>query len=252
VTDRDTDIGGPFRVFPATECSIVRAAASPDPQVRKQAFDALIAAYWKPVYKYIRLKTPASNEDAKDLTQAFFARALEKGFLERYDASKSRFRTFLRVCVDGFVANEMKSATRLKRGGGMRILSLDFEGADGELQEQAVSPNTDPENLFHQEWVRSLFSLAVEELRSRCDTMGRSVHFRLFERHDLEGAEASVKVTYADLGQEFGLSVTQVTNYLAVVRRQFRELVLERLRATTGSEAEFQAEANQLLGGGHW
>jgi RNA polymerase sigma factor (sigma-70 family) len=249
--DRDTDLGGPLRGFPATHGSVVLATADPDPQLRRQAFEALVAAYWKPVYKYIRIKWPSSNEDAKDLTQAFFTRALEKGFFERFDSARARFRTFLRVCVDGFVANERKSAGRLKRGGEVELLSLDFAGADGEMRRQDIPGGMDLDVFFHQEWVRSLFGLAVDELRRRCEEADKRVPFALFERYDLEGPDAAAKPTYAQLGREFGLSATQVTNYLAYARRQFRQLVLERLRATTGSGAEFQEEARRLLGGAH-
>ena len=101
-------------------------------QTRRVAFDALVSAYWRPVYKYVRIKWRADRDDAADLTQEFFARAFEKGSLGRFDPREARFRTFLRVCLDGFVANEHKAAgttqTRRRRvvraarfrGGGAR------------------------------------------------------------------------------------------------------------------------------------
>src|SRR5438132_1068119 len=235
----DTDIGGPAALFPATQHSLVRAAASADPAVRKQAFELLIAAYWKAVYKYIRMKWGLGNEDAKDLTQAFFTRVLEKDFLDRFDAARARFRTFLRVCLEGFVANEQRAAGRRKRSAPAPVLSLDFAGASEEFEAHVLPGKTDPDDFFRQEWLRGLFTLAVEDLRRYCMTSGKEVHFALFERHDLEGAEAPTKPTYEDLGQEFGLPATQVTNYLALARRLFRRFVLERLRATSGSEGEF-------------
>src|SRR5439155_23302331 len=94
----------------------VRALARPDAPARKQAQDDLIAAYWKPIYKYIRIHWRAANEDAKDLTQAFFARALEKEFFRAFDPAKARFRTFVRLCVDGFVSKERRAAGTFKRG----------------------------------------------------------------------------------------------------------------------------------------
>ena len=178
--DYDTDIGGPSGAFPATHYAVILASGSSDSEARKQALEVIVAAYWKPIYKYIRLKG-ASNENAKDLTQAFFARALDKGF-------------------------------------------------------------------FQREWVRNLFSLAIEELRGQCAASKRSVTFALFERHDLEGPDAVRKPTYAQLAEEFGLTVSQVTNHLARARQRFRELVLEKIRATTGSDEEFRAEVQRLLG----
>jgi len=247
--DDDTDLGGPAVAFPATRCSLVRAAGSGDPAVRKQAQETLIVDYWKPVYKYVRFKWGVPNEDAKDLTQAFFARAMEKGFFDRFDPDKARFRTFVRVCVDGFVANENRAAGRLKRGGAAALLGLDFESAEGELRRQSLAAGTDPDDFFRQEWLRELFALAVEELRRQCAASDKGIHFALFERYDLEGHDAPKSLTYAQLGQEFGLPATQVTNYLAFARRQFRQLVLDRLHASTGSEDEYQDELRRLFGG---
>jgi RNA polymerase sigma factor (sigma-70 family) len=246
--DADTDIGGPSRVFPATHFSIIQASSSPDPQARKQALDLLIAVYWKPIYTYIRIKKGKDNEHAKDLTQAFFARALEKGFFQRYDPSKARFRTYLRVCVDGFVANEQKSAGRGKRGGDREFFSLDAESADGAGHSQQVVDGTDTDEFFHREWVRCLFTFAVEELRRACAVSDKNLDFALFQRYDLEGPDCPHKTTYAQVAEEFGLSVIQVTNSLARARRQFRQLVIDRIRATAGSDEEFRADVRRLLG----
>jgi RNA polymerase sigma factor (sigma-70 family) len=247
--ENDTDLGGPAVAFPVTHCSLVRTSTSPDPAVRKQAQETLIAAYWKPVYKYIRLRWQVANEDAKDLTQAFFVRALEKDFFQRFDAEKARFRTFLRLCIDGFVAKEQRAAGRLKRGGNTELLALDFEAADGELRRKTSAAATDPEEFFRQEWVRGLFALAVEDVRRQCAAAGKTLHFTLFERYDLNEPAAREGLTYAQLGEEFGLPATQVTNYLAFARAQFRQALLQRLRATTGSEEEFQDEVRRLFGG---
>jgi DNA-directed RNA polymerase specialized sigma24 family protein len=91
--------------FPVTRHSIVAAMRSAQPDERRSAFDTLVTAYWKPVFKYVRLKWHVSPEDAADLTQAFFLRAFEKDFFSGFDPAKARFRTFLRICLDGFVAN---------------------------------------------------------------------------------------------------------------------------------------------------
>lgn len=226
----------------------MRAVASADPETRRRAFDALVAAYWKPVYKYLRLKWRVPEEDAEDLTQGFFVRALEKGFFDRFDPARARFRTYLRTCLDGYVANERQSARRLKRGGGAEHVSLDFAGAEAELVRQAVPEGGDMDEYFHREWVRSLFALAVEALRQRCLESGKAVPFALFERYDLDGPDAVRRPRYAELAQEMGIPETQVTNHLAWTRREFRRLVLETLEEVTGSEEEFRAEARHLLG----
>jgi DNA-directed RNA polymerase specialized sigma24 family protein len=246
----DSD-AGPQRAgdrFPLTRRSIVAAAGDADPEVRRQAWDVLVASYWRPVYKVLRVRWGLDREDAEDATQEFFASALVKGTFERYDSTKARFRTYLRTCLDGFAANERKAARRLKRGGGQTALSLDFAGAEEELGRFGAGEELDVEEYFHREWVRALFGLAVDDLRRWSEATGRTVHFRLFERYDLEGSDAPERPTYAELAAETRLPATQVTNFLAAARREFRRLVLERLRELTGSEREFRDEARLILG----
>src|SRR6185369_2384767 len=192
--------------FPATRRSVVLASRDPDPEVRRTAFAVLVESYWKPVYKYLRVKWQTGEEDARDLTQSFFLAALEKGTFDRYDPARARFRTFLRTCLDGFAVNEHRAAQRLKRGGGMAPLSLDFDGAEEELARQGAVGTIDavnPEEYFHREWVRGLFARAVEELRRRCEEAGRDRRFAVFERYDLE--EDSARPTYAALGKDLGI-----------------------------------------------
>ena len=154
--------------FPATRRSVVLASRDPDPEVRRTAFAVLVESYWKPVYKYLRVKWQTGEEEAQDLTQSFFLATLEKGTFDRYDPARARFRTFLRTCLDGFAVNEHRAAQRLKRGGGAVPLSLDFAGAEEELAHQGLVDPINPEEYFHREWVRALFARSVEELRRRC------------------------------------------------------------------------------------
>lgn len=234
--------------FPSTHHSVVLAARSGDPEERARALDALVGAYWRPVFKYVRLKWHAPADRAEDLAQGFFAAALEKGWLERFDPEKGRFRTFLLACLEAFVANELRAAQRLKRGGGVTTVSLDGEDAEGAPREREIRDPKDLEAEFQREWARSLFALAVEALRTRCRGTSREVAFALFERYDLEGSEAPARPSYAELAGELGLPLTQVTNHLHWARREFRATVLAKLREITATEAEFRAEARALLG----
>jgi len=222
---------------------LVRAAAV-DPNDRRAALDRLVSAYWKPVYKYIRLRWHAGNEDAKDWTQEFFAVALERDYLQKYDPARARFRTYLRTCVDGFVANQLKAASRVKRGGGAELLSLDFHAADAELAQAKAS--SDPEELFHREWIRNLFQMAVDALERGCAANGRPEVFTVFARYDLDPPQE--KTTYREVADELGITPTQLNNYLASARRKFRELVLERLAEVCATDEELQAEASLLFG----
>jgi RNA polymerase sigma factor (sigma-70 family) len=244
--DQDTDIGGPQHRFPVTSHSAIVAARSDDQEVRERAFATIVESYWKPAYKYLRIKWQVSNEDAKDLIQGFFATAIEKDFFRSYDQTRASFQTFIRTCLDGFVANQKKSEQRLKRGGGAAHFSLDFTEAENELARHLIS-YTSPEDYFHREWVRSLFALAVETLRSHYEAKGSRVYFELFELYDLRD-DAEPKSSYAALAAKFGLTTSEVTNYLAAARREFRKIVLAKLREITATDEEFRNEARALLG----
>ena len=244
--DVDTDIGGPLNRFPITRHSAIMAAASKDDQVRQRALETIVSSYWKPAYKYLRIKWQATNEDAKDLTQGFFTTAIEKDYFAGYDAAKASFQTFFRTCLDRFVANQRKAEQRLKRGAGADHLSLDFAGAEVELANNLPAPGLNPEEFFHREWVRSVFELSIEALQQRYEDSGRAVQFKLFDLYDLQ--EGMAKLSYASLAAQFDLKTTDVTNYLAAARRDFRKILLEKVRELTGTEAEFATEARALLG----
>jgi RNA polymerase sigma-70 factor (ECF subfamily) len=228
--------------FPTTRRSVVLALASTDEAERTRAFDTLVACYWKPLYKFARVAWRRSSEDAEDLTQSFFARAFEKESLAAYDVGKASFRTFLRLLFERHVNNEWKAGQRIKRGGGE--VHLDFESAEVEVAGELPAAIT-PEEYFQREWVRSVFAVAVDRLRERCEREEKQVQFAIFDAYDLDDNRG---VSYRELAARFEIPESQVTNYLAAMRRRFREIVLEALRKVTATDQEFRAEARALLG----
>jgi DNA-directed RNA polymerase specialized sigma24 family protein len=238
-------------IFPLTSVSAVAAASSDDPSERERALDAIARAYWKPAYKYLRLRWDLAREDAEDLTQEFFARAARESTFARYDASVARFRTFVRACLDSTAKNARASASRIKRGGGHVHLSYSAElAAQGEAELAGIAaPAEDAvEEFFRREWMRSLFEVAVRETRDELLGTGRAAHWRIFERYDLAAPGVADRPTYAELGAEIGVPTTQVTNFLALARRTFRRILLDRLREQCATNAEYRDEARDILG----
>jgi DNA-directed RNA polymerase specialized sigma24 family protein len=231
--------------FPATHRSVLERIRSDDEAERRIAFGDLAEGYWRPSYHYLRVHWRLTPEAAEDAVQAFFTTAFEKGYVERFDPAKARFRTFLRVCLDRFVQNQLKAAGRLKRGAGLQPLPLDFETAEGELVRHEPAVDGEFDQFFRREVTRAIFARAVEEIRRESERTGRSLQFRLFERYDLGGEDG---LTYGQLAAEFDLPVTQVTNHLAAVRRRFRTAVLTALRDISASDEEYREEAKEILG----
>jgi RNA polymerase sigma factor (sigma-70 family) len=229
--------------FPLTHVSLLERTQSGDPDVRSRALETVAAIYWGPVYAYVRLTHGAVREDAEDLTQGFFADAIRRDLFARYTPGRARFRTYLRACLDAFVANEWKAQRRLKRGGGTRSVRIDVADLEGRLRTES-----DVDTLFYNEWVRGVFALALTRLRDRCEQSDRRLQLAMFERYDLADVERQDRPTYAQIAADFGVPTTQVTNWLAAVRREFRGIVVDTLREICGNDEEFRAEARALLG----
>jgi len=231
--------------FPVTRHSVIERLRDSGDAARRDAFGDLVAGYWKPVYKYLRLTWRLSHEDAADVTQAFFSDAWQKAWLERYEPAQARFRTFVRLCADRFVMNWQQAARRVKRGGDVDVIAVDFASAEEELLAHRASVPADAEDFFRREFVRALFEGAIARVRAEYEAAGRGVHLQLFDRYDI-APEAGV--SYGQLAREFSLTTAQVTNYLAQVRRSFRGHALDALESLTGSRDEFRREARELFG----
>jgi RNA polymerase sigma factor (sigma-70 family) len=230
--DADTAIGGRGDRFPSTQVSLIEAAAG-----EPLAMERVAALYWKPIYKFIRAKFRKDNEAAKDLTQGFFVAALEREFFQRFDPSRAGFRTYLRLAVERFAANQHEAENRQKRGGGVELAVLE--------DASVASPGgvESPEEIYLQEWRRQLFALAVEDLRAECESAGKRAEWQIFEAYDLADDE---RPSYAALARRHGVAETSVTNYLAWARRRLRVLVTDRLRGVTSGERELHEEMRRL------
>ncbi len=225
-------MGGPHGQFPSTQLSLLEAASS-GAALPNEALERVSVLYWKPVYRFIRVKFRKNNEDAKDLTQSFFATALQRDFFARFDPAKASFRTYVRMAVERFAASQHAAENRQKRGGG-----VEFEP----VEEQAVTSES-PEDVFEREWQRQLFVLALDDLRAHCEGCGKQLQFEVFEAYDLAGGD---RPSYTDLAARHGVAETSVTNYLAWARRMLRQFVTERLRGVTAGERDLRDEMRRL------
>jgi len=228
------------RDFPITRASVIERLGSIDSEERGAAADLLARAYWMPIAITLQTRWHLERADAEDLTQEFLSEALLKSWLACYDPAKARFRTFLRLCLDRFAANALETSRRVKRGGRVDIVSLDDDLGP------AVSVD-DADERFRQEWVRSVFSMALTALRHEAADTGKEIHAAIFEAYDVDHAEDE-RPSYRDLAARFSLPETTITNHLAWARRSFRRHVLGVLRSLAGSEAEYRQDVQELLG----
>ena len=130
----------------------------------------------------------------------------------------------------------------------MTIVPLDFQTAEGEMATHEPAVGADVDELFYREWVRALLERSVADLKRHAEEAGRPEMFDVFRRYDLID-DAEVRPTYTAIASALNLTAATVTNHLAAMRRQFRKIVLDRLRELTSSDEEWEAEAAKLLGG---
>lgn len=211
--------------FEPTRWSVVLAAQAPGDPKYLESWNELVTLYWRPVYRSIRFRWSKPVEEAKDLTQAFFASMFDGG-LAGTAPERGRFRTFLRAALDNFLKNAKRDASRLKRA-----------GAPIPIDDDDVIAAT--EDLFEREWRRTIFERALEELsRERAETFG------CFRMYFLDPSRPS----YTDVAKALGLKETDVTNHLHAAKVRMREIVRRLVRESCEGEAEFDDEMRELFG----
>jgi RNA polymerase sigma factor (sigma-70 family) len=245
--DPQTEIGGSGRQLPVTSHTALASIRSGDPQRRDAELERLVQAYWKPVYSLIRRAWAATNEDAKDLTQDFFATVvLQDNFAERYTQARGSFRGYLKGALRNFLSKRSRDDSREKRGGGVRVTSLTIR--DSDLEE--VLPDDQalrPDEIFDSAWRTVVLDRATRLLGERLEAQGKRVYYEVFKRYDLEAVDGAT--SYDAIAKELRISVDDVKNYLTRSREEFRNAVRSILCESVGSPEDLSQEWEALFGG---
>lgn len=228
--------------FETTDWTLVRTAGAGDGRQAKAALARLCQAYWYPLYAFVRHQG-YSAEDAADLVQGFFAVLLEKHYLGDVDPAAGRFRTFLLTSLKHFLSNERAKQRALKRGGGLRLMSLDSEEAERRWAYEPVGEET-PEDVYERRWARTVVEHAMSRLRSERAAVGKSQEFDALSTY-LTGEEPHP--LYSEVAERLGTSEGALRVAVHRLRTQFGDLLRHEIRQTVTRPAEVDDEVRHLL-----
>jgi RNA polymerase sigma-70 factor (ECF subfamily) len=182
-----------------------------------------------------------SPDDARDLTQGYFLRLLEKDYLENVREEAGKFRSFLLASLKHYMANVKRDAAAIKRGGGQALLSLDLDAAEDRYRLEPVDDET-PDLAYERRWALAVIARARTRLRDEFEAAGKLRHYALLAAH-LSGAGRP----YAEIAEELETSEAAVKMSVSRIRRQFGKALRDEIADTIDDPADVDSEVKHLL-----
>ena len=230
------------REFLTTHWSVVLLAGQQETSRAQEALGHLCQTYWYPLYAYIR-RQGYSPHDAEDLTQAFFAKLLQKNYLADARQEKGRFRFFLLAALKHFLINEWDRAQALKRGGGKSIVSLDAQAAEARYALEPVE-NVTAETVYERRWATLLLERVLEQLRQDYTAAGNEALFGHLKQCLAGSREV---IPYAQLGTDLGMTEGAIKAAVHRLRQLYRELLRREIAQTVATREEIDDELRHLF-----
>ena len=236
---------GPASVGPAafttTHWSVVLEAQGESAGAH-EALENLCRTYWRPIYAFVR-REGIGPEQAKDLTQGFFALILERKDFQSVRQEKGRLRSFLLASLKHFMANERRDAATIKRGGGRTLIPLDdVESYD--FSEFDRSDMLSADLLYDRRWAFTVLDRVFARLREESQ---RSANASLFERLNELLSDEPDRPSQAQIAREFGMNENAVKQAFHRLRQRYRQLLREEVAHTVATPAEIKDELRHLI-----
>jgi RNA polymerase sigma factor (sigma-70 family) len=228
--------------FTTTHWSVVLAARQGESGQAEQALAQLCACYWYPLYAFVR-RRGFNHHDAEDLTQEFFHRLLDRNYLSAVDYRKGRFRTFLLMALERFMANEWRRVRTHKRGGRITFLSIEEQAAE---QRYSLEPASwlSPEKIYEQNCALALLEKALLKLRNEFETKGKVEKFQRLKCFLTTDGEPT---SYAKLAAQWHTTEAALKMAVSRLRARYGALLREEVANTLSSAEEVEDELNALL-----
>jgi DNA-directed RNA polymerase specialized sigma24 family protein len=229
--------------FTTTHWSVVLAAQAATPAA-KAALEKLCDTYWRPIYGFVR-RQGVKPEEAKDLTQGFFALLLERRDLEAVRKEKGRLRSYLLTSLKHFLTNERNRAMAIKRGEGRQLIPLD----DLRERERAgfeASETLTADQIYERRWALSVLDHVLTRLGEEYRASGPAAA-GLFDRLQKSLTDEPDRHSPADIGREFGMSASAVRQASYRMRQRYRQLLREEIAHTVVALGDVEDELRHLV-----
>lgn len=196
----------------------------------QSALSELCQQYWFPLYSFVRRKGFERGQ-AEDLTQSFFTELLEKNRLQHAEPSRGSFRTFLLTSLTHFIANHWRAENAQKRGGGEKLLSIDFDQANHRYSEQPGEDLT-AEKIFERSWALSILDQTLSAVEKQYEETGKQELFA-----GIKGFLTGEPKPYQDLAESTGMREGALKVAVHRLRQRYgQQLRLQIARTVTDPE----------------
>jgi len=240
LTGTDPASAGPA-AFTTTHWSVVLEAQG-ESSVAQEALEDLCRTYWRPIYSFVR-REGAKQEEAKDITQGFFALILERKDFNSVRQEKGRLRSFLLASLKHFMANERRDAATLKRGGGRTVLPLD--GIESyEISDVDRGDMLSPDLLYDRRWAFTVLDRVFARLLEESQ---KSLNPPLLQRLSTLLSDEPDRPSQAEIAREFGMNENAVKQAFHRLRQRYRQLLREEVAHTVATPAEIEDEMRHLI-----
>jgi RNA polymerase sigma-70 factor (ECF subfamily) len=237
-----THSGTTHDTFVTTQWTQVLEARGDSPEA-KAALSDLCAAYYAPVFAFVRRNAP-DEDAARDLTQEFFARLLARQGIATVDPQRGRFRSFLLGAVKHFLADMREHDHRLKRGAGQPLERIE-PGTDTSPGLQVPDLNApSPDREFDRKWALTLLDRALNALAREHEGFGKAEHFDALKPWLTGDTE---NISQAEAAARLGLNEGAVKVAIHRLRRRFREVIKQEIAQTVSDPAQVDLELHCLL-----
>ncbi len=237
-TDGSQSDGRGDGIFSTTRWSIVQGAGG-ESESGQRALAELCRVYWFPIYALVRARG-VDAEQAKDLTQDFFVKLIERRLVEKARRERGRFRHFLGTAVKNFLTDEWHKSRAVKRGGGVDMVPLDGEEAERRWNEMAEA--SAPDTQFDRNWALQILAEAARRFEEESVGTGQVEILRVLQR-----CGDPLAPSLAEEAARLGMGVNTLKSRLHRARARHAQIIREVVAETVSTPAEVESELRELL-----